>query len=185
MGKISAGLFITLDGVVEAPGEGDTTLEGKRGWSQPYMTPEIGMSIMQQMEGSDGMLLGRVTYEGFAAFWPNVPDSDPFGQRMNGARKYVVSTTLGKADWNNTIVLKSLADVAKLKQEGKNLNVVGSGTLVQSLLEADILDELQLIVSPVILGIGKRLYKDGMYKTLNLVDSKSFSTGALVLTYRP
>src|SRR5258705_12162293 len=101
MRKISAGLFITLDGVVEAPGPGDTTLEGKRGWSMPFMNDDIGMLIMNQMDSNDAMLLGRKTYEAFAAFWPSVPDEDPFGKRMNGTTKYVVTTTLDKADWKN------------------------------------------------------------------------------------
>jgi dihydrofolate reductase len=185
MGKISAGLFITLDNVVEAPGSGDTTLEGKRGWSEPYMAPEIGMAIMQQMDSTDGMLLGRVTYEAFAAFWSSAPDSDPFGQRMNAMRKYVVSSTLDKADWNNTSVLKGMEDVAKLRDDGKNLNVVGSGTLVQSLLDADLLDELQLLLCPVVLGVGKRLYKDGSSKSMQLISAAPFSTGMVSVVYQP
>ena len=105
MTKLIAGLFITLDGVVEAPGPGDTTLPEKRGWSMPYMNEEIGMEIMRDMDSSEGMLLGRTTYDGFAAFWPNIGDDDPFGKRMNGMRKYVVSKTLKNAAWNNSIVV--------------------------------------------------------------------------------
>jgi len=105
MRKIIAGLFTTLDGVVEAPGSGDTTLPDKRGWSEPYMSEEIGMSIMDQLQNSDALLLGRKTYQEFAAFWPSMPDDDPFARIMNSIPKYVVSTTLDKAEWNNSTLI--------------------------------------------------------------------------------
>jgi dihydrofolate reductase len=189
MRKIIASLFITLDGVVEAPGSGDTTLEGKRGWSDPFMNQEIGMLIMGQMDASDAMLLGRRTYQDFAAFWPSVPDEDPFGKRMNGVRKYVVSTTLQKAEWNNsTLIQGNVAEaLTRLKtQPGQNISVVGSGTLVHSLLQADLIDELQLMVSPVFLGVGRRFFPEGSdTKLMKLVESKPYSSGMVMLTFAP
>jgi dihydrofolate reductase len=190
MGKIIAGLFITLDGVVEAPGPGDTTLPEKRGWSMPFMNEQIGMEIMRDMDSSAGLLLGRKTYDGFAAFWPNIGDDDPFGKRMNGQRKYVVSTTLTKADWNNSVVVNGknfVEEISKLKQQSNgNLNMTGSGTLVASLIEHDLLDELQLLVCPVILGTGRRLFNEGATtKTLTPVDARKFDSGMTLLTFRP
>ena len=187
MRKIVSGLFMTLDGVVEAPGSADTTLPGKRGWSEPYMNQEIGMSILDLMQKSDGFLLGRKTYQDFAAFWPTMPADDPFAQAMNNMPKYVVSTTLKKVDWNNSTVLRSLEEVARLKgQTGKDINITGSPTLVRSLLESGLLDEIQFLVCPVVLGAGKRLFDQGIdTKTLKLVNTKPFDTGMVLLSYRP
>lgn len=189
MRKIIAGLFTTLDGVVEAPGSGDITLSEKRGWSEPYMNDEIGMSIVEQMNNSDALLLGRKTYQEFAAFWPSVPDTDPFGKIMNSIPKYVVSTTLDKAEWNNSTLIKGnvAEELSRLKQlPGKSINITGSPTLVLSLLQDDLIDELGLLVCPVILGVGRRFFKDGSdTKALKLVDSKPFSSGMVMLTYQP
>lgn len=188
MRKITASLFITLDGVVEAPGSGDTTLPEKRGWSQQFMTPEMGQIIFGQMEANDALLLGRVTYEGFAAFWPNMPDDNPFAQRMNGFTKYVVTTTLDRADWVNSTLIKGdiPAEIAKLKQQsGKNISITGSGTLVESLLPTGLIDELQLCVCPIVLGVGKRLFKGGHETMLQLTDSRTFSSGMVMLSYQP
>ncbi|MEO8610359.1 MAG: dihydrofolate reductase family protein [Chloroflexota bacterium] len=187
MRQIRAGLFITLDGVFEAPGDGDTTLPGKRGWSMPYTNEEVGMAIMSQMDSTDALLLGRVTYDGFAAFWPNVPEDDPFSQRMNSGKKYVVSTTLNTAEWKNSTLIQGnlVEEITKLKQQpGKDIGMSGSGTLVASLLENDLLDELKLFLCPVVLGVGKKLFKDGIpTKTLTLVEAKGFSSGMVGLTY--
>lgn len=189
MGKLYAALFMTLDGVVEAPGSGDTTLPDKRGWSEPFMTQEIGMAIMGQMDDAEAMLLGRNTYQDFAAFWPNVPAGDPFGDRMNNQKKYVVSSTLKRADWKNSTLINSnvAEEIARIKaQTSKTISVVGSGTLTQWLIEHDLLDELQLLVCPVYLGVGKKLFKDGnTTKTMKLLNSRAFSSGALLLNYQP
>jgi dihydrofolate reductase len=189
MRQIIAGLFITLDGVVEAPGEGDTTLPDKRGWSMPFMNEEVGMSIVSQMDANDAMLLGRTTYEAFAAFWPNVPEDDFFGQRMNNGKKYVVSNTLDNATWKNSTLIKGnlVEEITRLKQQpGKDIGMTGSGTLVASLLEHDLLDQLNLLLCPVVLGVGKRLFEAGSpTKTLKLVEAKSFKTGMVSLTYQP
>jgi len=189
MRKVIAGLFMTLDGVVEAPGSGDTTLEGKRGWSEPFMSEEIGKLILDQMDKSEALLLGRKTYQGFAAFWPSVPDEDPFGKRMNGLAKYVVSTTLDKVEWNNSRLIKEnvAEEISKLKQQsGQSINITGSGTLVQTLLQHDLIDELQLMVCPVFLGVGQRLFREGSdTKVLRLVETKPFRSGMVMLSYQP
>lgn len=187
MRRIISGLFMTLDGVVEAPGSGDTTLPEKRGWSEPYMSQEIGMSIFDLMQKSDGFLLGRRTYQDFAAFWPSMPADDPFARVMNSMPKYVVSTTLDRAEWNNSTLISGVEEISRLKQQpGQNINITGSPTLVRSLLEYGLIDEIQFLVCPVVLGIGKRLFTDGIdTKTLKLVETKPFDTGMVMLSYQP
>ena len=189
MRKINAALFITLDGVVEAPGSGDTTLPDKRGWSMRFTSDEVGQVIGAGMATSDAMLLGRKTYEGFAAFWPNVPEDDPFGGFMNNQTKYVVSTTLDKAEWKNSHLIKGnvVEELNKLKQQpGKDINTVGSGTLVRSLLKADLVDELQLMLCPVVLGVGKRLFDGADFtKSMKVLEVRSFSSGMTYLRLQP
>ena len=187
MNKIVSGLFITLDGVVEAPGSADTTLPEKRGWSDPYMSQEIGMSIFEMIEKSAGFLLGRRTYQDFAAFWPSMPADDPFAQLMNSMPKYVVSTTLDKAEWNNSTLLRNVDEITQLKQQtSKDINITGSPTLVRSLLGQGLLDEIQFMICPVVLGTGKRLFNDGIdTRTLRLVDTRPFDTGMVLLSYQP
>jgi len=189
MRKVTAGLYITLDGVIEAPGSGDPTLPGKSGWSEPFTNDEIGALILNQIDNCDALLLGRKTYQGFAAFWPSVPDENPFGYRMNNTPKYVVSTTLNSVEWKNSTLLKgNLADeINRLKQQpGKNISMTGSCELVFSLLQQNLLDELQLMICPVVLGVGKRLFKESdVTKSLKLADSRTFSTGVVLLTYQP
>jgi dihydrofolate reductase len=189
MSKIVSGLFITLDGVVEAPGSADTTLPEKRGWSDPYMSPEIGMSIYELIQNSQAFLLGRRTYQDFAAFWPSMPADDPFGQVMNSMPKYVLSRTLDSAEWNNSTLLRGMEDISRLKREpGKDISITGSPTLVRSLLEQGLLDEIQFMVCPVVLGVGKRLFPEGERidtKALKLVNTKAFDTGMVLLSYEP
>ncbi|MFN8527467.1 MAG: dihydrofolate reductase family protein [Anaerolineae bacterium] len=189
MRKINAALFITLDGVVEAPGTDDVTLPEYRGWSMPYMNDAAGQVIGASMMTSDAMLLGRITYQAFAAYWPNVPAEDPFGQYMNNQTKYVVSTTLNKADWNNSHLIKGdvVAELTKLKQQpGKDISIVGSGTLTRSLIAADLVDELQLMLCPVVLGAGKRLFEDAHYtKSMKVLENRSFDTGMIYLRLQP
>jgi dihydrofolate reductase len=182
-------LFITLDGVVEAPGAGDTTLPEKRGWSMPFMNDDVGQVIGASMATSDAMLLGRRTYQDFAAFWPNVPADDPFGQFMNNRPKYVVSTTLDKAEWKHSHLIKSdvAAELGKLKQQsGKDISIVGSGTLTRSLIEADLVDELQLMLCPVVLGVGKRLFDDAHFtRSMKVLEAKAFDSGMIYLCLQP
>jgi dihydrofolate reductase len=143
------------------------------------------------MAAADAMLLGRVTYQEFAAFWPYQNSAEqPFTDYLNNTPKYVVSTTLEEPlEWQNSTLIKdNVAEaVANLKQQpGKDIGIVGSGTLVRSLLRDGLLDELGLMVHPIVLGSGKRLFEEGGdQKALDLVDSKTFSTGVLNLTYRP
>jgi dihydrofolate reductase len=152
----------------------------------------MGDAIGAAMAASDAMLMGRVLYEEWAAFWPKQdPDENPVAARMNGVRKYVVSKTLEEPlEWNNSTLIgdKNVAEeITRLKEQpGKDISISGSPTLVRSLLEDDLLDELRLMVHPIVVGSGKRLFEDGGdQKALELVDSKIFSTGVLYLTYQP
>ncbi len=189
MRKLTSGIFITLDGVVEAPGAGDTTLPDKRGWSMPFMDEEVGGFVMGGMASSDAMLLGRKTYQDFAAYWSAQPEDDPIAGHMNNQTKYVVSTTLNQVDWKNSTLLKGdlARAITQLKnQPGKDISLVGSGTLVQSLLQLELIDELNLLICPVILGVGKRLFKEGVdTKVLKPVSSKTYGSGMTILTLQP
>ena len=178
MRKVVAGLFISLDGVVESPDK----------WQFDHFDDDMMASMTSHLAVQDTVLLGRVTYEDWAAYWPTSTD-EPYASFINNTPKYVVSTTLGKVEWKNSTLLKgNLAEeLAKLKQQpGKNIGVSGSPTLVRSLLQNDLLDELTLMVHPVVVGSGKRLFKDGSdLKRLKLVDSKTTRTGVLIATYQP
>src|SRR5919112_1600893 len=175
--KITAGLFVSLDGVTESPDK----------WQLPYFNDEMGEVVGAAMAAADGMLLGRVTYKEFASYWPGVSAKDqPFADYMNNTPKYVVSRTLeGPLEWKNSTLIKGnlVEEIAKLKQQpGENIGITGSVTLVQSLLREDLLDELGLIIHPVVVGSGKRIFEGwGEPKELTLVDSKTFSTGVVYL----
>jgi dihydrofolate reductase len=176
MGSINAGLFIALDGVIEAP----------QTWQGSYFNEEMGAAVGQLMASNDAMLLGRHTYDEFAAFWPGADPSDPVTGQMNGTQKYVVSTTLEKAGWENSTVVSGdvKAELLELKQ-GRQLGVTGSATLVRWLLQEGLIDELHLLVHPVVVGAGKRLFEPGEKIQLRLIDSTAFSTGVLHLVYGP
>jgi dihydrofolate reductase len=173
--------YLTLDGVMEGPGE--------LGWSFPYFNEEAGKYKFDELLESGALLLGRVTYEGFAAAWPTMKDEGGFADRMNGMPKYVVSTTLKKADWNNTTIIKSnvAAEIAKLKEQvGQSILVAGSSKLLQTLMQHSLVDEYRLMVHPVVLGSGKRLFTEANPKQkLKLVETKSFNTGIVILHYQP
>jgi dihydrofolate reductase len=179
MRKIVSGLFISLDGVVEAPDQ----------WHFPYFNEEMGEIVMGQMAASDAMLLGRVTYEEFASYWPQQPSDVPPADHMNNTPKFVVSTTLDQVDWQNSTLIKEnvVEEITKLKkQPGKNIGMTGSATLVRSLLRDNLLDELHLLVHPIVVGKGKRLFPEGIDQMpLELVNSKTFNNGVLYLTYQP
>jgi dihydrofolate reductase len=177
MRKIVAGLFISLDGVYESP---DT-------WHFPYFNDEMGAEVGGKMAESDTMLLGRQTYEEFASYWPHQSSDVEPADFMNNTPKVVVSNTLKTADWQNTTIVSGdvAAELTKLKQQpGKNIGITGSGTLVRSLLDQGLLDELTLLVHPIVVGKGKRLFDRDMAQVpLKLVSSKTLSTGVLSLTY--
>ena len=179
MRKIICGEFVSLDGVFEAPDQ----------WHFPYFNDEMGAAVGSQLPESDALLLGRRTYEEFAAAWPERGTEDPMAAWFNNSPKYVVSTTLTNPEWNNTTVIGGdvAKEVGRLKEQpGKNIFVPGSGTLVRTLLAEGLLDELQLLVHPIVLGSGGRIFPDGTGEMpLLLVNSQPFSTGVLNLTYAP
>src|SRR3989454_3341961 len=178
--------FVSLDGVMEDPGGVEKFERG--GWTIPYWNEEIGKFKLDELFASDALLLGRVTYQGFAAAWPSRTDEQGFAQWMNSIPKYVVSTTLRQLDWNNSRLIKgNLPDeISKLKQQlGKNILVNGSATLVQTLMQHDLVDEYRLLVYPVVLGDGKRLFKDGKNTKLRLAETKTFPSGVVFLQYHP
>lgn len=179
MRKIVAGEFLSLDGVMEAPNE----------WHFPYFNDEMGQAVGGQMAEADTMLLGRRTYQEFAAAWPDRPSDEPGADFMNNTPKLVVSRTLDTVEWQNSSLIKGdvVEELTKLKrQPGKNIGISGSATLVRWLLRQGLLDELRLLVHPIVVGSGKRLFQDVDDRVpLKLVDSKTFSTGVLYLTYGP
>jgi dihydrofolate reductase len=158
------------------------------GWTMAYWNDEVAKFKQDELVASDALLLGRVTYEGFAAAWPSMADEGGFAAKMNTIRKYVVSSTLDKADWNNsTIITGDLVDaIADLKsQPGDDILVGGSATLVRSLARHRLVDEFRLAVYPVVLGHGKRLFADAGHTGLELVDHQPTSTGVVLLSYKP
>ena len=179
MRKVVAVELVSLDGVIEAPEE----------WAFSYSNDEMEAANAKGMAASDALLLGRVTYEQMAAFWPEQPGGTPMVDYINSVQKLVVSTTLEKARWNNSALIKDNVPerIAELKrQPGKDITVIGSAALVRSLLKAGLLDELRLMVHPVVLGNGKRLFEDGgEQETLELASSEAFVTGVISLAYRP
>ena len=178
MRKVVAVELVALDGVMESPEE----------WAFSYSNDQMEEANTSGMAASDALLLGRVTYEGLAAFWPNQPGGVPMVDYINSVPKFVVSTTLQEPlEWNNSTLIKGniAEEIAKLKRQPGDITVLGSGDLVQSLLVDDLLDELRLMVHPVVLGRGKRLFEDGGdQKALELVELKTFGTGVLYLTYQ-
>lgn len=179
MRKIVAGLFISLDGVVESPDK----------WTGPYFSEDVGQVVGSLIAGGDTLLLGRVTYQGFAASFSGDTSGDPMAATMNNFRKAVVSTTLDEAEWQNSVLINGdvAGQIAELKrQPGKNINVSGSGTLVTWLLRQGLLDQLDLLVFPVVQGSGKRLFPDdGDQVALKLASSRALSSGVLHVTYEP
>lgn len=193
MRKLGVFEFVALDGVMQAPSGPEEDRRGgfeHGGWVMPYLD-EVAASIgLEGMAASGGLLLGRVTYESMAAYWPSAPAEDPFAEGINNLPKFVVSTTLQEPlAWNNSRLIKGdiAEEVAKLKQQpGKDLGILGSGELVHTLMQHNLIDEYQLLVFPIVLGSGKRLFRDGGPTTaLRLVDTQTTSTGVVILTYQP
>ena len=174
---LAATLFMTLDGVVEAPDK----------WSFPFWSDETGKFKSDELRATDALLLGRVTYEGFAAAWPGRKDEEGFADRFNSIPKYVASKTLKKLEWNNSHLIKGdlAAEVSKLKQQpGRDVVIHGSPTLIRSLLPHDLIDEYRLLVYPIVLGRGKRLFDEASQAKLKLAESETFSKGVVKLVYR-
>ena len=179
MRKVVVSEFLSLDGVMEDP---SLTFQ--------FASDERRKFKLDELSAADALLLGRVTYEGFTAAWPSVSDEEGYADVMNGYPKYVVSSTLEEPlEWNNSTLVKGnvAEEVAGLKQQpGKDILGLGSADVVNTLMEHDLIDEYRMMVFPVVLGSGKRLFADGKgQKALELVGSKIFSAGVVFLTYRP
>jgi dihydrofolate reductase len=175
MRKVVVTEFVSLDGVVENPA-----------WTAPYWNDDIAKFKSDENLASDALLLGRVTYQGFAAAWPE--SADEGADRMNNLPKYVVSTTLDKVEWNNSTLIKGdiVEELTKLKQQdGLNILVYGSATLVRTLMQHDLIDEYRLLVYPVVLGKGQRLFGSESKANLRLVELKAFNSGVVALIYQP
>jgi len=188
MGKLVVTEFISLDGIIEDPGGSEGTEQG--GWSFRHPTPDGEQFKSDELRASDVQLLGRVTYEGFAAAWPAMEEATgEYGKKMNAMPKVVVSTTLTKPTWNNTTIISGNVpdEVARLKARcDGDILVQGSATLVQALTEHGLVDEYRLMVHPVVLGTGKRLFSGSTAGTdLELVDSRKVGPDVLLLIYRP
>jgi dihydrofolate reductase len=186
MSNVVVATFVTVDGVMEDPGGSEGFEHG--GWQLPFFDQDMADGVRDGLFAAGALLLGRVTYEQFAAAWPSMTDEDGFAERMNALPKYVASTTLKESlAWNAALLDGDVpAAVAKLKQQpGGDLLVQGSGTLVRTLMRRNLVDTYQLWVHPVVLGSGKRLFADGVAPaSLQLVDTKTTSTGVVALTYQ-
>ena len=186
MRKVVVTEFVTLDGVMEDPGGAEGFKYG--GWTFQFGSADQQQYKVEELFKADALLLGRRTYQGFAAAWPTMPGTGAYGERMNSLPKYVVSTTLSDMTWNAMLLQGDLAEaLSRLKQEdGQDILVFGSGQLVQELNARGLIDEYRLMIFPVVLGSGKRLFPDGSEKkTLQLVESKTFPSGVVLLTYQP
>jgi dihydrofolate reductase len=190
MSKVVVSEFVSLDGVMEDPGGAEGFEHG--GWTFQFdRGPEGNKFKLDELFAADALLLGRVTYQGFAKAWPSITDDEGFADKMNSMRKYVVSTTLSDAEatWNNTTVIRgdAVAEIARLKaQPGGDLLVAGSRQLAQTLVERGLVDEYRLMVFPIVLGSGKRLFQDvGTVARLALRDATTAGSGIVLLTYQP
>lgn len=174
--KVVVTEFLTLDGMFEDPAP-----------PPGYPSPEIGSFKHDELFGSDALLLGRVTYEGFAKYWPTMKGTSSFAERMNSLPKFVATTAPGPLEWNATALEGEVASaVAALKrQEGRNLLTYGSGTLAQTLLRHGLVDELRLLVYPLVRGRGKRFFSGGDRLPLKLAASRDLGAGVVLLTYEP
>ena len=192
MRKLAVVESLTLDGVMQAPGRPDEDVRGgfaHGGWAQPYVDDSMVSEMGKTGMGRTGLLFGRRTYEDFYSFWPNQQEPNPFTEVLNNTQKYVVSTTLTEPlPWINSTLLTGdgVDAVAKLKAEpGQDIVVLGSGQLVQSLLRHDLIDEYQLLIHPLVLGSGRRLFPEGTsFAKLRLTNSVTTTTGVVIATYQ-
>ncbi|HET7480918.1 MAG TPA: dihydrofolate reductase family protein [Rubrobacteraceae bacterium] len=179
MRKVIVSEFVSLDGVMEDPS-----------WTFQFTSEEQPKFKLDELAAADALLLGRVTYEGFAAAWPSMTDEEGYADMMNSYPKYVVSETLEEPlEWNNSTVIKGnvAEEIRKLKQQdGKDILVFGSAALVNTLMERDLIDEYRIMIFPVAVGSGKRLFTEGSdTKIMRLVEMRTFGSGVVVLSYRP
>jgi dihydrofolate reductase len=192
MRNVTLTQFMTLDGVVQSPGAPDEDPSGsftKGGWLPPFAEhPLFGEVMDARFAKAGGFLLGRKTYEIFASWWPNVGDDDPVAAKLNHLPKYVASTTLESADWDHTTILDGdvVEAVTELKAEdGDELQIHGSGQFAQTLMRHNLIDVYELLVFPVVLGEGKRLFETGIDHSMRLADSRATDSELVVLTYEP
>lgn len=192
MGKVVLFMSVTLDGVIQAPGRPDEDLrEGFQhgGWASPYADPAQGKAVGESMSTTGGLLFGRRTYEDFYKVWPNRTDGNPFTDVLNNMQKYVASTTLKEPlPWMNSTLLHGDVPqaVEKLKaQLDKDLVILGSGVLFQSLMKHNLIDVYILLIHPLVLGSGRRLFDEGYSLPLKLIDAKPTGTGVVIATYQP
>jgi dihydrofolate reductase len=191
--RLTLHTFLTLDGVMQAPGGPEEDPDGgfaHGGWSFPYGDEDFGAAMTGWFEHASAFLLGRKTYEIFSSHWPRVTDpGDPIAAKLNALPKYVASTTLASADWQNSSILAgdAAAEVAKLKEQpGDELQVHGSGKLAHTLIDHDLIDEYRLLVFPVHLGSGKKLFRDGAKAAaLRLTGATTTGAGVVIATYQP
>jgi dihydrofolate reductase len=191
--RLTLHTFLTLDGVMQAPGGPEEDPGGGfayGGWSFPYGDEDFGTAMTGWFEHASAFLLGRKTYQIFSGHWPRVTDpGDPIAGKLNALPKYVASTTLASADWQNSSILSGdvATEVAKLKEQpGDELQVHGSGGLAQALIDHDLIDEFRLLVFPVHLGSGKKLFRDGAKAAaLRLISATTTGTGVVIATYQP
>jgi dihydrofolate reductase len=174
MRKVVLSMFISLDGVVEEPA-----------WTTPYWNDEIAKFKFDELFSADTLLLGRVTYQGFAQAWPGRTDEQGYADRMNNLPKIVATRTLKKPEWNAALFNETILDeVSRQKQrDGQDILIFGSGTFSHTLMQHNLIDEYRLLTYPLVLGKGKRLFTDGAKATLKLVETKPFSSGAVLLSY--
>jgi dihydrofolate reductase len=192
MRKLIVAEFVSLDGVMQAPGGAEEDTDGgfrQGGWTMPYWHDDIGAHFFESISQADAFLLGRKTWQTHGEAFEPLPDSDPFGAVMNGMHKYVVSTTLKSvAAWRNSTLISGdvVAAVRKLKAEtGKDIYVDGSSVLVHTLAQQDLVDEYSLLVYPLVLGNGKRVFPADLRINLKLIESRVFPSGVTLMRYQP
>jgi dihydrofolate reductase len=192
MRKLTVAEFVSLDGVMQAPGGAGEDTDGgfaHGGWTMPYWHDDMGVTIFEEINKADALLLGRKTWQGHADAFDPAPADDPFAGLLNSLKKYVVSTTLKSADaWRNSMIIREnvVDEVRKLKEQpGKAIYVDGSSVLVHTLAQADLVDEYRLLVFPLVLGRGKKVFPVDFYTGLKLIETKSFPSGVVLMRYQP
>ncbi|NUP23016.1 MAG: dihydrofolate reductase [Streptomyces sp.] len=189
MGKIVVTAFVTLDGVIQAPGLLDEDRDGgftAGGWTQPYADPVVDQRIATSVLDADALLIGRRTYELFAGYWPGADPADPRTVRLNSQPKYVASRSFQAVGWNNSTLLRGevTEQVIQLKERHDHISIWGSSQLIGALVPAGLIDEFVLLTYPTVIGGGKRLFNGGTRLDLELTDTTTAGTGVVISTYR-